>query len=73
MAVTVRHIEVMSGTHVVQLTKRTGTMIDLSKFYNKLTAGYLSEVMMRGDDGKRIAHPRANKMRSFQVRKTLVV
>ena len=72
MAVTVRHIEVMSGTHVVQLTKRTGTMIDLSKFYNKLTAGYLSEVMMRGDDGKRIAHPRANKMRSFQVRKTLV-
>jgi serine/threonine protein kinase len=71
MAVTVRHIEVMSGTHVVQLTKRTGTMIDLSKFYNKLTAGYLGEVMMRGDDGRRVAHPRANKMRSFQVQGTL--
>ncbi len=71
MAVTVRHIEVMTGTHVVQLTKRTGTMIDLSKFYNKLTAGYLGEVMMRGDDGRRVAHPRANKMRSFQVQGTL--
>lgn len=67
MAVTVRYIEVMSRTYVVQLTKRTGTMIDLSKFYNKLTAGYLSEVMMRSDDGKRVAHPRASKMRSLQV------
>ena len=67
MAVTVRYIEVMGGTYVVQLTKRTGTMIDLSKFYNKLTAGYLSDVMMRADDGKRVAHPRASKMRSLVV------
>ena len=66
MAVTVRHIEVMSGCYVVQLTKRQGTMIDLAKFYNKLTAGYLSDVMMRSDDGVgRVAHPRALKARSL--------
>ena len=71
MAVTVRYIEVMSGTYVVQLTKRQGTMIDLSKFYNKLTAGYLSEIMMRSNTDARRVHPRASKMRSLMTQSSI--
>lgn len=64
MAVSVKYIEVLPSMYVVQMTKRLGSMLDLCKFYNKLTAGYLDEYMMKKEDG-RIPHPRSGALKSL--------
>lgn len=64
MAVSVRHIEVLPSMHVIQMTKKLGSMLDLCKFYNKLTAEYLDEYMMKKEDGK-IPHPRSTAIKTL--------
>lgn len=64
MAVSIKHIEVLPSMYVVQMTKKLGSMLDLCKFYNKLTAAYLNEYMMKKEDG-RIPHPQSAAIQSL--------
>jgi serine/threonine protein kinase len=67
MSLSVKYIEVLPSVHVVQISKRIGSMLDLCKFYNKLAARYLDDIMMKKQDG-RIPHPRAkNLFSSFGI------
>lgn len=64
MAVSIRYIEVLPSMYVIQMTKKLGSMLDLCKFYNKLTAAYLDEYMMKKEDGK-IPHPRSTAIKTL--------
>ena len=64
MSITVRTLEVLPGIRVVQLLKHSGSMLDLCKFYNRLSASSLESIMMKRRDG-RVVHPRAMTFGSF--------
>jgi hypothetical protein len=64
MSITVRTLEVLPGIRVVQLLKHSGSMLDLCKFYNRLSASSLEPIMMKRRDG-RVVHPRAMTFGSF--------
>lgn len=64
MSITVRTLEVLPGIRVVQLLKHSGSMLDLCKFYNRISAKSLEPIMMKRRDG-RVVHPRAMTFGSF--------
>lgn len=64
MKVTVRTLEVLPGTRVVQLIKHAGSMLDLCKFYNRLSVNHLDTILVRHRDGT-VPHPRADTFKSY--------
>ena len=65
MQLTVRMLKLLPEVYVVQLVKdANGTMLDLMKWYNQMTARFLKDIMMKRRHGQ-VLHPQASGVSSL--------